>query len=494
MANTVDLQNYLERDLYKRLKVSMTMYFLIEVHRPTILQDALNQIFGREPRECTRPLKVRFLDVGEEGVDHGGVQQEFFAVLWSEALRPEYGMFVTDPITHMSWFSITPLEPVHKYELLGILVSLAVYNGVTLPVTFPKALYQKLLGLPVTEIEHIEDGWPDLAKGLRGLLDWPEEQGDVSDGYVLGYEFNYEAWGKVSGVDMQKIARNHPWQPKSLKKQRIKRMLRRGLKGKQKAQNAIPTFEQELDGVVSKADELEIAFNERVVQHINEAIHNLEGSRVVVQRNHDQLFSSVDEAAVAAVVSASTSKIPDVVDLDEKIDGKDSQPVPDVQSEDEEEKDRSLRRAQYTSEKHEWLFRPEAVAGDPYDEIVETDEPEAELVTNATRKQYVEDYIFWLTDKSVRRQFEAFRRGFMVCLDSKALSVCSFFAPFLRLFFSCMRKKKRLQDFALVMIIYWLRLFCMLIRMEQIKKTNSSTKTAIQSNIPPSFSRRYSRH
>jgi hypothetical protein len=48
---------------------------------------------------------------------------------------------------------------------------------------------------------------------------------------------------------------------------------------------------------------------------------------------------------------------------------------------------------------------------------------EASLVTNENRLQFVKDYIFWLTDKSVRPQYEAFARGFYTCLDPTALSI-----------------------------------------------------------------------
>ena len=48
---------------------------------------------------------------------------------------------------------------------------------------------------------------------------------------------------------------------------------------------------------------------------------------------------------------------------------------------------------------------------------------EASLVTNENRGRYVKDYIFWLTDKSIRPQYEAFARGFYTCLDRTALSI-----------------------------------------------------------------------
>jgi hypothetical protein len=44
-------------------------------------------------------------------------------------------------------------------------------------------------------------------------------------------------------------------------------------------------------------------------------------------------------------------------------------------------------------------------------------------VTNENREAFVKDYIFWLTDKSVRPQLKAFNKGFYTCLNRKAVSV-----------------------------------------------------------------------
>ena len=92
----------------------------------------------------------------------------------------------------MAWFLPGSPEPLWKFELIGMIVSLAVYNGLTLPVTFPKALYRKLLGEEVTELHHIADGWPDLANGLTTLLEWDEKDGLVEDIFARTYEFSVE--------------------------------------------------------------------------------------------------------------------------------------------------------------------------------------------------------------------------------------------------------------------------------------------------------------
>lgn len=111
----------------------------------------------------------------------------------------------------MSWFKPCTLEPSYRFELLGLLASLAVYNGLTLPVTFPLALYRRLLERPVTDLEHIQDGWPDLAKGLSELLTWSE--GNVADVFMRSYVFSIETAGGVIHIDMDLYKDRLVWPP-----------------------------------------------------------------------------------------------------------------------------------------------------------------------------------------------------------------------------------------------------------------------------------------
>ncbi|KAG7286077.1 hypothetical protein NEMBOFW57_008380 [Staphylotrichum longicolle] len=159
LADRAGLTQHHKDVLVDRLRPAGAKYLILDIRRGTVLEDAFDQLWRREERELLNPLKVHLGESnGEEGFDSGGVQQEFFRLAIAEALNPDHGAFTVDERTRMAWF------------LIGLLVSLAVYNGLTLPVTFPKALYRKLLGEPVTELHHIADGWPDLASALPPYL------------------------------------------------------------------------------------------------------------------------------------------------------------------------------------------------------------------------------------------------------------------------------------------------------------------------------------
>ncbi|KFY05566.1 hypothetical protein V492_08444, partial [Pseudogymnoascus sp. VKM F-4246] len=197
--------------LNEKLRVATSKFLVLQIRRTHVLTDAFDKLWRREERELLRPLKIKLgEEAGEEGSDSGGVQQEFFRLAVAEALNPDYGAFTIDERTKMIWFQASSPEPLWKFELIGLLVGLAIYNGLTLPVTFPKVLYRKLLNQPVTELHHIEDGWPELAAGLTSLLEWDEKDGLVSDIFCRTYEFSANVFGAPVSIDMS-APNPSPW-------------------------------------------------------------------------------------------------------------------------------------------------------------------------------------------------------------------------------------------------------------------------------------------
>lgn len=332
-SNTIPIED--DVGLLARLKTSISTYLVLTIRRDNVLMDALNQLWRREKRQLMRPLKVQMgMDEGEEGVDHGGVQQEFFRVAMAEAMDPSFGMFTLVDRTGMSWFQPCSLEPLYKYELLGLLMSLAVYNGLTVPVNFPVAMYRKLLGLKVKKLDHISEGWPDLAKGLGDLLAWKD--GDVSDIFVRTYEFGFEAFGEMVTVDMDRIGRDEPWptpERSSAWDQAQRRLSKQAeLKGKDREDDS-------QDSNTSSFQRTPLGYQK--------------------SSNRDTHPNGILKAPASRRRTAS---------------------LPQTRQ-------------------------------------------EAPLVTNANREQFVKDYIFWLTDKSTRPQYDAFCHGFYTCLDRTALSI-----------------------------------------------------------------------
>lgn len=124
-------------------------------------------------------------------------------------------MFTTEPVTSISYFRPGSLQPLYMFELFGLLVALAIYNGITIPVSFPLALYAQLLhpseGLDECHesftLKDLKDGWPNLARSLQAVQD-----GQVPDTeWVLPMEANglHFGIGKKAFIRLMREAKGY---------------------------------------------------------------------------------------------------------------------------------------------------------------------------------------------------------------------------------------------------------------------------------------------
>ena len=81
----------------------MNMLFVLDIRRERILMDFIDQL-AHKPGNIRKPLKTRFVDSGEEGLDRGGVQKEMMAVAIRQLFDPDTGLFVTDDESQLCWF------------------------------------------------------------------------------------------------------------------------------------------------------------------------------------------------------------------------------------------------------------------------------------------------------------------------------------------------------------------------------------------------------
>ncbi|KAJ3022896.1 hypothetical protein HKX48_004939 [Thoreauomyces humboldtii] len=184
--------------LEENLKGRSNPFLVLEVRRNRLVQDVLEQVRNKK-QDLKKPLKVRFIGGGEEGMDQGGVQKEFFQVIVNMLLDPAYGMFTYDEETRFCWLNGASLESEQEFELVGTIVGLALYNGVILDANFPKLLYKRLLDEAPT-LEDVKDTWPQLGKGLQQLLDWSD--GDVGDVFLRTFEISYDVYGQVKNFPL----------------------------------------------------------------------------------------------------------------------------------------------------------------------------------------------------------------------------------------------------------------------------------------------------
>lgn len=174
-------------------------YLLLEIRRDHFYTDTMTQLF-KKWGDLKKPLKVKFS--GEDGVDQGGVQKEFFGVLFETLVS--LGLFAQDDQTRLCW--VQGVQDVRMYEVVGVLMGLCVYNGVIMNLQFPNVLWKVLVASSDAKVdrmaeqkqlftlEDLEDGWPVLASGLRQLLEYDGD--DVEDVFCRDYEISMDVFGQ----------------------------------------------------------------------------------------------------------------------------------------------------------------------------------------------------------------------------------------------------------------------------------------------------------
>jgi hypothetical protein len=123
-------------------------YLVLEIRRGFIIRDALYQLESKRPEDLKKQLKIQF--VGEDAVDEGGVQKEFFQLATRDIFSPQYNLFSI--VNNFHWFTVHPdpvdSELMEEMRLVGMLLGLAIYNGVILDVRFPVVMYKKIMDCP----------------------------------------------------------------------------------------------------------------------------------------------------------------------------------------------------------------------------------------------------------------------------------------------------------------------------------------------------------
>ena len=173
-------------------------YLVLRVHRSNLIQDTLQQLSRYQPDEYRKPLKVQF--VGEQGIDEGGVRKEFFQLLVKELFDVSYGMFTVDEETRVYQLNPMSLESSIEFELIGIVLGLALYNSIILDIRFPLFIYKKLLN-HTTSFSDLTAAYPALAKGLKALLD--DQTDTVEDVYSRQFTVDIERYGERQVIELK---------------------------------------------------------------------------------------------------------------------------------------------------------------------------------------------------------------------------------------------------------------------------------------------------
>jgi hypothetical protein len=150
IESMVQMRQELQDSFFRAMFIGVNSpYLQLEIRRDLIIRDTLFQLEEKSKLDLRKQLKINF--AGEEGIDEGGIQKEFFQLVSHSIFDSKHGMFESTPNNHFLWFcryeSLIDEELLKEYKLLGQIIGLAIYNGVTLDLKFPLAFYKKMLGI-----------------------------------------------------------------------------------------------------------------------------------------------------------------------------------------------------------------------------------------------------------------------------------------------------------------------------------------------------------
>ncbi|KAJ2786188.1 hypothetical protein H4R18_000035 [Coemansia javaensis] len=194
------MRTELQDSFFRAMFMGVTCpYLVLEVRRDSLVRDTLYQLDLKVNQDLRKQLKVRF--VGEEGVDEGGVQKEFFQLIVRDVFSAKYGIFKASENSRYHWFwpQLGPMpDTLEEIRLTGQLIGLAVYNAVILDIHLPPALYKKLLDVPVTR-DDLREVDPELHHGLMQLLRLSPAEVDALE---RSFEVEYDSLGGLCAHEL----------------------------------------------------------------------------------------------------------------------------------------------------------------------------------------------------------------------------------------------------------------------------------------------------
>lgn len=139
--------NYLDR--FRNNSSTKHLY----VNRETIFEDSFDQI--QPPHgDVMRSWQIRVDFTGEDGIDIGGIANEWFSLLVKQIFNPNYALF-TSSETDQILFHPNPdssINPNHLnyFKFVGRFIGKAVFDRKPIECNFSRAFYKMILGRRVT--------------------------------------------------------------------------------------------------------------------------------------------------------------------------------------------------------------------------------------------------------------------------------------------------------------------------------------------------------
>jgi len=172
-------------------------HLYLEVFRKNILEDSFNHFTAVRSDEIHMWMKIEFME--EDGVDAGGIEREWFLLLFQALFDPLFGMF----IFREGAYSINPASGtanelhLEYFHFTGRLIGKALMEHQSLPIHLSLLLLKHILGQPISlsDMEFID---PQLYKNLK----WLRKNENVQDLH-LDFTITLDYFGKSDVFELK---------------------------------------------------------------------------------------------------------------------------------------------------------------------------------------------------------------------------------------------------------------------------------------------------
>uniref|UniRef100_A0A3Q3VY90 E3 ubiquitin-protein ligase HACE1 n=1 Tax=Mola mola TaxID=94237 RepID=A0A3Q3VY90_MOLML len=171
---------------------------ILLIHRDSIFRSSCEMVSKSTNEKLKQGIAVRFH--GEEGMGQG-VVREWFDILSSEIINPDYALFTqsADGTTFQpnSNSSVNP-DHLNYLRFAGQILGLGLYHRQLVNIYFTRSFYKHILGIPVN-FQDVSSIDPEYAKNLQWILD-----NDISDlGLELTFSVETDVFGAMEEVPLK---------------------------------------------------------------------------------------------------------------------------------------------------------------------------------------------------------------------------------------------------------------------------------------------------
>ncbi|KAN0115918.1 HECT domain containing protein, partial [Russula decolorans] len=173
--------------------------YQIKVRRNHIFEDSYAEIMRQTPNDLKKRLMVKF--EGEDGLDYGGLEREFFFLLSHEISNPFYCLFEysarDNNVLQINPASGVKPEHLNYFKFIGRVLGLGIFHRCFLDASFIVSFRKMILKKKVT-LADLESVDAELHRGLTWML-----ENDITDVIYEAFTRIEERFGEMVTIDLK---------------------------------------------------------------------------------------------------------------------------------------------------------------------------------------------------------------------------------------------------------------------------------------------------